>query len=113
MNELGSILGGLLAIVDDLPLIEVRRAVGFVALVHFLRIGASHWRLRSVDGWAHGGLHLDISMVLRHVNIAIVLLVVQKNVIIEHHSLTVLPVLVPLLDEEGNSLSTRFLNKLK
>ena len=39
-------------------------------------------------------------------DIAIVLLIVKNDMIVEHHSLTVLTVLVSLLDEESHSLST-------
>ena len=51
-------------------------------------------------------------MVFAHVQVAIVLLVVQQNVVVEDHCFTVLTVLVSLLDKKGNPLSRRCIAQL-
>jgi len=51
-------------------------------------------------------------VVFAHVQVAIVLLVVQQNVVVEDHCFTVLTVLVSLLDKKGNPLSRRCIAQL-
>jgi hypothetical protein len=56
---------------------------------------------------------LSLDMVFWDVHITIVLLVIQKNMVIEHYGFSILPILIPLLNHECDSLATWVWDKLK
>jgi hypothetical protein len=102
-----------LAVVDDLPFVEVRGAVGLKLLENLFRILSTYWTLRSVNGGLSIVFDLVLNELLRHMYVAIIFLVVEDNVVVEHHRLSVLAILVALLDEESNPLCRWVLRELQ
>ena len=104
IDVLGNVLGLGLPVVDQLPLIEIGRAVGFILLEDLRWVWFPDGRLGPVLALLGRKRDLVLQEVLGDVHVAVVLLVVQQNVVIKDHSFSILPVLVPLLDEERDSL---------
>ena len=93
-----------LTLVDHLPLVKVLRAVGFQLFEHLVRVFSSDGRSWSKVGGVLFQNDLILLEVFRDVNVAVVLDVVEDDVVVEDYCFAVLAVLVPLLDVKGNSL---------
>ena len=112
VNKLADILWLLLPVVNNLPLIKVLRAICFELLEILIRVLSSlRWSGSVLRGVVLDG-DLVLQMFLRHMQVAVVFLVVEKDVVVEHHCLSIQAVLVPLLDEESHSLGWGVIYKL-
>lgn len=106
----------ILSVANDSPSVEVLRTVCFKHLVDFIRVWSSQWTQWPIFWWVllvclfFLGVLL-LNKVFRNMDVAVVLDVVQDNVIIINYSFTILAVLVSLLNVKSYSLSWRLVHQ--
>jgi hypothetical protein len=66
-----------------------------------------HWASRSILGRFRFDCDLLGNEVFWNMRVTIVFLVVKQNVVVKHNSFTILPILIPLLNDKRDSLGTR------
>jgi hypothetical protein len=109
--ELLPLQAGKLTIWHNLPFEKVWRAVYFKSLVECVGVDAPLRRQWPILGWSTGDLHLLLHVIHRNMKITIVLGIEKHDVIVINDRLALLPVVVPLVQEEGDPLRWWFGNQ--
>ena len=112
INILVDIFWLLLAIIDNLPLVKVLWAVCFQLLEKLIWILSPLWRSWPVLRRIRLYLNLVVQVILRHMQVAVVFLIVEQDMVVEDNSLTIKTVLVSLLDIKSHSLGRGVVHQL-